>query len=66
MKYRLCVNFLLAIQEDCWRIASTSGTDIGAILIKQHQGVSFWGWVVFGYPAVPYGWISKSGEFLLF
>lgn len=44
MKYRLCVNFLLAIQEDCWRIASTSGTDTGAILIKQHWGALFWGW----------------------
>lgn len=37
MKYRLCLNFLLAIQENCWRIASTIGTDTGEILSKQHQ-----------------------------
>lgn len=41
VKYRLCLNFLLAIQENCWRIAS--GTDTGEILIKQHQFGGGWG-----------------------
>lgn len=59
VKYRLCLNFLLAIQENCWRIAS--GTDTGEILIKQHQ---FWGGVGGG-EATLWSHLGRSGSLML-
>lgn len=37
MKCRLCLNFLSAVQENCWRIIAAGGTDTDEVLLKQNS-----------------------------